>query len=178
MVPTTEPLKLRTYEYIPYTVDGSAKYARTGNIIWIADVENYNAFESTLESTVPKGYVFSSELSAIAEKLKEHGITVSQLAKSQTFSGEVFNVQKLENAQRKFEGHNMATLSGDFAPSTNKFKKGDYVVDMNQPLANLIFYLLEPQSDDGLVAWNFFDEFLIENGIEAQNVQYPVFKYW
>ena len=29
---------------------------------------------------------------------------------------------------------------------------------MNQPLARLAFYLLEPASDDGLVAWNFLDE--------------------
>jgi len=31
---------------------------------------------------------------------------------------------------------------------------------MNQPLARLAFYLLEPRSDDGLFEWNFFDEVL------------------
>ena len=29
---------------------------------------------------------------------------------------------------------------------------------MNQPLARLAFYLLEPASDDGVVAWNFLDD--------------------
>jgi len=29
---------------------------------------------------------------------------------------------------------------------------------MNQPLARLAFYLLEPVSDDGLVNWNVLDE--------------------
>ena len=29
---------------------------------------------------------------------------------------------------------------------------------MTQPLARLAFYLLEPASDDGLVAWNFLDD--------------------
>jgi hypothetical protein len=29
---------------------------------------------------------------------------------------------------------------------------------MDQPLARLAFYLLEPASDDGLVAWNYLDE--------------------
>jgi hypothetical protein len=28
---------------------------------------------------------------------------------------------------------------------------------MNQPLARLAFYLLEPRSDDGLVNWNALD---------------------
>jgi hypothetical protein len=31
---------------------------------------------------------------------------------------------------------------------------------MNQPLARLAFYLLEPASDDGLTAWNALDEYL------------------
>jgi hypothetical protein len=47
------------------------------------------------------------------------------------------------------------------------------VVDAAQPLANLIFYLLEPQSDDGLTTWNFFDDQIGEG-----NTIYPVFKYF
>jgi hypothetical protein len=31
-------------------------------------------------------------------------------------------------------------------------------IGMNQPLARLAFYLLEPASDDGLVAWNVLDD--------------------
>ncbi len=179
MVPTVKPLTLRTYEYIPYIDDnGSTKYARTGNIIAIEGVTNYNAFEATEVSRIPKGYIFPSELKAIAEKLDEQGIRVSQLKKSQSFSGEAFIVNKIEHAQRKFEGHYMATMQGDFEKATLNFKKGDYIVDMNQPLANLIFYLLEPQSDDGLATWNFFDEYLIKKGVETESVEFPVFKYW
>jgi len=51
------------------------------------------------------------------------------------------------------------------------------MVDMNQPLANLIFYMLEPQSDDGLATWNFFDEYLINAGVEKNPVDFPVFKF-
>jgi hypothetical protein len=31
------------------------------------------------------------------------------------------------------------------------------VIAMDQPLARLIFTLLEPRSDDGFVNWNYFD---------------------
>jgi hypothetical protein len=34
------------------------------------------------------------------------------------------------------------------------------VIYTNQPLGRLAFYLLEPTSDDGLVAWNFLDDVL------------------
>ena len=33
----------------------------------------------------------------------------------------------------------------------------DWVVPMDQPLAHVAIYLLEPQSDDGLVRWGWFD---------------------
>jgi hypothetical protein len=52
------------------------------------------------------------------------------------------------------------------------------MVDLAQPLANLIFYMLEPQSDDGLIAWNFLDSFLgADTGIFSP-VDYPIFKYF
>jgi hypothetical protein len=41
------------------------------------------------------------------------------------------------------------------------FPAGTLVVRTAQPLGNLIAYLLEPQSNDGLVVWNFFDRYLV-----------------
>jgi dipeptidyl-peptidase-4 len=49
---------------------------------------------------------------------------------------------------------------------------------MAQPLANLIFYMLEPQSDDGLLSWNFFDHILKGSNVPFSPVDYPVFKYF
>ena len=72
----------------------------------------------------------------------------------------------------------MTTLLGEFKPSTKRFKKGDYWVNLAQPLANLIFYMLEPQSDDGLVTWNFFDAYFEKRGINKNSVEYPIFKYF
>jgi hypothetical protein len=38
---------------------------------------------------------------------------------------------------------------------------GSVVVRTNQPLGRLVFYLLEPDSNDGLTTWNAFDEGLV-----------------
>ena len=84
----------------------------------------------------------------------------------------------MTQAKHKFEGHNMTTLQGAYRAATRTFKKGDYWVDMAQPLTNLAFYALEPQSDDGLTTWNFFDNYLREQGIDKQTVAYPIFKYY
>jgi hypothetical protein len=103
---------------------------------------------------------------------------VKQLDKAQSFAGEVYSVEKLSKSERKFEGHFMAKAEGKFIGATRKFKKGDYIVPLDQPLANLIFYMLEPQSDDGLVTWNFFDATLSNAGINNKLIEYPVFKYY
>ena len=49
---------------------------------------------------------------------------------------------------------------------------------MEQKLGNLAFYMLEPQSDDGLTHWNFFDEYLQKHGAGNKAVYFPVFNYY
>ena len=87
-------------------------------------------------------------------------------------------LKSLNLSTREFEGHLMANAEGEYISKTKTFKKGDYWIDMAQPLSNLIFYMLEPQSDDGLVTWNFFDDYFKENGLDNQPVAYPIFKYY
>ena len=72
----------------------------------------------------------------------------------------------------------MASAEGRFERTQQVAEKGDYIIDLAQPLANLIFYILEPQSDDGLLLWNFFDTYFETNGIATQQVVYPIFKYF
>ncbi|MGL1663994.1 hypothetical protein ACSTJJ_22870, partial [Vibrio parahaemolyticus] len=91
------------------------------------------------------------------EHAKKHGATVTQLEKKTVFEGEQFIVESFTKATRKFEGHFMASAEGRFERTQKVAEKGDYMIDLAQPLANLIFYMLEPQSDDGLLCWNFFD---------------------
>jgi hypothetical protein len=76
-------------------------------------------------------------------------------------------------ATQTFEGHTIRRLEGqwgtklDLKPGT-KF----WEVRTDQPLGRLAFYLLEPTSDDGLVAWNYLDETL-KDGTAAQ---YPILR--
>lgn len=179
MIPLEDTFTLRTYNYIPYvTTEGDTSYIRSGEIIEVPDVQNYSKFEATVESTIPRGYIIPKEMKAIADHLKKQGVIVSELKNRKEYEGEVFEITKFEKSQRQFEGHNMAMVEGEFKESTKMANEGDFLVDMAQPLTNLIFYMLEPQSDDGLVTWNFFDEYFEKNGVNEKNVIYPVFKYF
>ena len=180
MAPLDDPINnYRAYDHLEVKgADGKIKYVRAPNIVELSNVVNYSAFEATVESTLPKGYIIPAELEFIAKHLEKQGATVTKLTKNARATGEEFTVNTIEKGSRPFEKHNMLTIEGAFAPASQKFKKGDFVVDLAQPLANLIFYMLEPQSDDGLVTWNFFDEYFEANGIADGSVKYPVFKYF
>lgn len=179
MAPLEQLKNFPTYDYISYTKpDGSKGFYRTGNLIAVEDVTYHAKFNSEIESTLPKGYIIPATFSAVAENLKKHGIVVTQLSKSVTKDGEVFEVSKHENNQRKFEGHNMARVYGKYVAKKQKFNKGDYIVELAQPLGNLAFYLLEPESDDGYVTWNFFDEYFTKQNVNTKAVMYPVFKFY
>ena len=169
----------RTYDYIPYiNSKGKKSYIRSGKIIDVKNVSNLSKFEASLSTTLPRGYLLPKSMKPIADHLMKLGIQVSTLQESKTATGAVFMATSLTRAKRRFEGHHMTTLQGAYTPATRTFSKGDYWIDMAQPLTNLAFYALEPQSDDGLTTWNFFDNYLHEQGIEKQTVAYPVFKYY
>jgi hypothetical protein len=171
--------RYRTYDYTPYAnEEGQTRYVRSGSIIEVPDVDNYSKFEATVSSRLPRGYLLPQSMESIVKHLRQHGVQVTQLDKNQKAVGEVFVIDSLNHAGREFEGHFMATVDGEFVSQTKKFKKGDYWIDMAQPLTNLIFYMLEPQSDDGLLTWNFFDDYLKQQGVNEKQVEYPIFKYF
>ncbi|MBL7761006.1 MAG: M14 family metallopeptidase [Sediminibacterium sp.] len=180
MVPQAKPLNhFRTYDYISYTKpDGSTTYTKTGKIVHYDNVNYYADFKDTVQATLPRGYIIPAAFAHIAAHLKQQGAVVVQADKKQVYSGEVFLIEKFSKSPRKFEGHQMASAEGRYQQKEFAVQKGDFIIDLAQPLANLIFYTLEPQSDDGLLTWNFFDEYLESKGVATSPVEFPVFKYF
>jgi hypothetical protein len=173
MVPVDEPLTLRTYDYGTYVKEnGDTVIFRKPNMIHVEDVLYRAKFDPTLTSTIPRGYIIPQKFEGLVDQLRLHGVTVEQLQNEKNLEGEEFLIEKINKANRRFEGHFMVNLDGKWSPKQQTFQPGDYWVDAAQPLGNLVFYLLEPQSDDGLTAWNFLDEFIEEGQI------FPVFKAW
>jgi len=177
MVALDEPLDLLSYKYIPYIADdGSQQFVRSSQIVEIKGVQNFNAFEAIKSATVPVAYVFSAQFAALAAKLQQHGVEVDTLSQNQQFIGESFRVREVEKQNFVQNNHRNSRLQGVFEPGSKQFAAGDYYVPMNNRLANLIFYLLEPEADDGLAYWNMFDDYL-QQGLENGNaIDYPVFK--
>lgn len=152
-------------------------YEATGKVLWTHDVLHRKDFLASVTSTVPRGYIYPAELTGITEKLKQHGIRYVELDKKAKTEGDVFRISEFNQAEReRYPGHKNVSLEGEFISGKKTFQKGSIYVDLAQPLAWLAFYLLEPQSDDGLVFWNYFDDYLISEGVREGPVEYPVMK--
>ena len=177
MVALDEPLDLLSYKYIPYVAaDGSKQFVRSSEIVEIKGVQNFNAFEARKSATVPVAYAFPAEFEMLASKLEQHGIEVTRLTSAREFEGESFRVDEMAKQSFVQNNHRNSLLSGEFERGSERFSAGDYYVAMNNRLANLIFYLLEPEADDGLAYWNLFDEFLERELENNSSAYYPVFK--
>jgi hypothetical protein len=121
---------------------------------------DYGLFAATRSVAIAHAYLLPAQagLAGAVNKLKEHGIVVEELTRPLTTSIRAFTVSKVERARRRFQGHDGIKISGDNSEATMEFEPGTYVVKIAQPLGLLAAYLLEPESDDGLVAWNFLDD--------------------
>lgn len=94
------------------------------------------------------------------DKLRQHGICVEELTAPLTAEVITFAIASATHSQRAFQKHNETRLTGSYATASTTLAPGTIVVRLAQPLGRLAAYLLEPESDDGLVNWNFFDTML------------------
>ncbi len=133
---------------------------------------DYGLFAATKSNDVPRAYLFKNEagLKTVIEKLLAHGIAIEELTEPLNTEVESFVIDAVNKAVRAFQGHAEVKLKGHAQNETITFPAGSILVRTTQPLASLIFYLLEAESDDGFVRWNFLDAYL------EKGRTYPIYK--
>lgn len=123
----------------------------------------------------PFAYLLTVPDPSILELLKMHGIRVEKLSAATRIEVQKFEIKDLKGAQRLNQGHYTNSIKGIYSEGPMDFPAGTYVIRTAQQLGNLAAYLLEPQSNDGLVFWNFFDRYMVPQWGQGYN-PYPVYK--
>jgi hypothetical protein len=118
----------------------------------------YDRFEPTLMVRHPDAYLVPNDPKIVA-LLRLHGLTVEPFSSGGANSRvSVFTVDSVTTAARAFQGHKETRVTGAWSAPTERNIAGEYVVvSASGRFGPLAAYLLEPESDDGLVDWNFFD---------------------
>jgi hypothetical protein len=139
-------------------------------------MKDYGVFAATRTAPLPKGWLIpkalaaAPRLAAALDRLRWHGIRIEEVAADAQLPVERFSIADYTRAGREFQGHREARLTGAFDKALFSVVAGSLYIPAGQRLARLAFYLLEPESDDGLVTWN-----IIEEGLSPGQT-YPIYR--
>ena len=139
----------------------------TGEVMYLREdatnptsMYEYGTFAATETERAPRTYFVPPALAAVVERLGAHGVWFEELAGPREMALERFRIDSTRVAERPFQGRHERTLSGAYESVVRRLEAGTLVVPVDQRLGRLVFYLLEPRSDDGLVAWALMDDVL------------------
>ena len=134
------------------------------------EMPEFGTFRPTETEVAPAAYLVPAELRGVLNALADHGIRWEALEKDERRVVQRFVIDSTSVAEREYQGHRQRTLYGSYEEVEVTVPAGTAVVSVDQPLGRLLFLLLEPRSDDGLVNWNFLDQAIGEAGY------YPVMR--
>lgn len=129
-----------------------------------AKMLDYGTFAAKRTVPAAPAYLIEHESGGdvVLAKLLAHGIAVETLTEPLTMDVQRFVVGKITRSTRSVQNHFSIKLAGDYKTEAKTFPTGALLVRTAQPLGLLAAYLLEPESDDGLAAWGFLDNFIAE----------------
>lgn len=156
-------ITFRGYKWEETTMPFSGRKTGTYNREkpYVDTIRYYNYFKPALTVTVPDAYIVPFAWEEVIERLKNNGVQMSQLEADTTLNVESFYIESYEPAKRATQGHYYNTnVRVKRVNQEVAYLKGDYIVPVNQRANKYIIYMLEPQSESGFFAWNFFDSFL------------------
>lgn len=173
--PLPEKVTIKTYvaELVNET-NGWKNYHRTEKQQDVT-VPYYIDYYPVKNVRFPFAYLITIKDPAIIEVLKIHGIKFEKLIADSRIDVQRFDITELKGSAKLNQGHYTNTIEGKYVNGPVDFPAGTIIVRTAQPLGDLAAYLLEPQSNDGLLFWNFIDRYLVPQWGIGYN-PYPVFK--
>ncbi|MBL9079130.1 MAG: M14 family metallopeptidase [Planctomycetes bacterium] len=116
------------------------------------------AFRAAQQRPLPAAWAIPAPTAAVRDRLALHGIEFEELAAPRTVRAASFAVGKKKKPKRPYQGHQELVLEGSWSAAAEvALPAGALWVPARQRLARLAAVLLEPESEDSLSSWNFFE---------------------
>ncbi len=152
------------YEVLEQTSDTTTRepgvrrgVRRTGKFV-TARMPVADRFTPSLLRAAPFGYAVSAGDTSALRILGLHGIHMFRTTQDWRGSAEIFVADSTIIAPRLFQNRREVRVEGRWQSRPNtSLPSGTIIVPVAQPLGVLAMYLLEPESDDGIVTWNIGD---------------------
>ena len=123
-------------------------------------------FEATESVVAPRAYLVLGEANqaAVRALLDGHGIRSEMRAVAEP--RQQFRVDSVQVAGRPSQNVRMQEVFGAWAPTGDDARLASaLVVPVDQPLGRLVVALLEPRSDDGVIAWSIVPAAALGGGV-------------
>lgn len=136
---------------------GKFMTAVCGDVVQSVTMPEYPGFRAVRSVQMPEAYLIPNDatFARVIANLELHGAVVEELTEELTIGVDDFVIHRISTADQWFQGQRATSIEGQYQATTATFVAGTRVVRTAQPLGRLISYLLEPESDDGIVHWNF-----------------------
>jgi hypothetical protein len=136
---------------------------------WTGQLKTYPAL--ALRGDKPKGmmsrplaYWVPVSKPDVINRLQLHGIACETLTSTRSIEVETYRLinprPRLSDGFHPFEGRHTLSYELGLERRTHTFLPGSVRVPTDQPLGTLAMIMLQPESDDSLLAWGFFSEIL------------------
>jgi len=175
--PLKDPVTIKTYEAEVVTNESGRRSLVKTDRRRDVTIPYYIDYYPVRSVKLPYAYLITPSDREVVEKLRLHGIATQILAKDFECNAEQFVIKELTPSARLNQGHYTNNIKGEYAIKNVSFPAGTMVVMMSQPLSGLAAYLLEPESNDGLLVWNYFDKYLVPQW-GGGFYPYPVYKIY
>jgi murein tripeptide amidase MpaA len=173
--PVPEKVTVKTYEADLITDANGRKSYKKSDRQKTVTIPYYIEYYASKSVKFPFAYLLTINDPEVIDLLKMHGVKSEKLIHDSLIEVERFDISGLNGVARLNQGHYTNTISGKYLKEQINFPAGTIVVRTAQPLANVAAYLLEPQSNDGMMTWNFFDRYLVPQWGMGYYT-YPVYK--
>jgi len=157
-----DSLLFKGYEakYKPSAISGLDRLYYDKNAPYEKYVPFYNSYKSTLTISKPIAYIIPQAYEKVVNRMKRNGIKVNRLSENVTTEMELYYIRDFKTRDA-YEGHYLHyNIEVETKNQQQTYRKGDYVIFVNQAGNNFILSVLEPQAPDSYFAWNFFDAIL------------------
>lgn len=155
------PFSGYTARYKPSEVTGKPRLWYDRAAPWQRTIRYYEYLQPTAEVAKPVAYLIPQAWHEIADNLRQNGVEVRTLTKDAAVQVQAYYIDGFDTGEQPYEGHYLHhSVVTRTETQSLPFRKGDFVVYMNQPRNLFIASVLEPTAPDSYFAWNYFDAVL------------------
>ncbi|HKI46395.1 MAG TPA: M14 family zinc carboxypeptidase [Balneolales bacterium] len=160
-----KPMEFNGYaaEYHTSKVTGLPQLYYDEHEPYTKQIRYYDRYIALDSVRAPQAFILPQAWFRVAERLRGNGVILQPLKHDTAIAVTAYHIADYKTFSRPYEGHYPhSDVTVNPFRDTLSFRKGDYLIRMNQKTNRYIMEVLDPRFSDSFFRWNFFDSVLMQ----------------